>query len=221
MKTFKWIFGIIVVLIIGFFGFKGAKAVYNNMEQNQVAKDNQNQIIETQKKEAEAKHKFAVSIAEPSIKVYKQNHQVLPSIVVAQAIQESNWGTSELYKKANNIFGIKGKYKGQSIRYYTDEYVSNDTPTKKGEKVVREGSQKKVSVPATFRKYPSITEAVENHDRVIALNFIKQKNITSYVDQANMLQKNNYATDPTYAKSLIKLIRQYNLEKYDNEAINN
>ncbi|WP_105956572.1 glycoside hydrolase family 73 protein [Apilactobacillus quenuiae] len=221
MKTFKWIMGIVIILIIGFFGFKVSKAVYNNMEQNQAAKDNQNQILETQKKEIEAKHKFAVSIANPSIEVYKKNHQVLPSIVVAQAIQESNWGTSELYKKANNIFGIKGKYNGKFIRYYTDEYVSNDTPTKKGEKVVREGSQKKVSVPATFRKYPSIKEAVENHDRVIALNFIKKKNITSYVDQANMLQKNNYATDPTYAKSLIKLIRQYNLEKYDNEAINN
>ncbi|UQS84540.1 glucosaminidase domain-containing protein [Apilactobacillus apisilvae] len=220
MKKFKWMIGIIIILVIGFLGFKLAKSVHINMEQNQQLQNNQNQIAETQKKEAEAKHKFAVSIAEPSIKVYKKNHQVLPSIVVAQAIQESNWGTSALYKKANNIFGIKGHYKGQSIRYYTDEYVSNDTQTPKGAKIVREGDQKKVSVPATFRKYPSILEAIENHDRVIALNFIKKKNVSSYVEQAKMLQENGYATDPNYSKSLINLIRQYNLEKYDDKAVN-
>ena len=32
---------------------------------------------------------------------------MLPSVVVAQALKESAWGTSELAKKANALFGIK------------------------------------------------------------------------------------------------------------------
>ena len=140
---------------------------------------------------------------------------MLPSIVIAQAIQESNWGQSKLYQKAYNIFGVKGRYKGQSISYYTDEYVSKDTKVAKGVKVVMEGDKKKISIPSTFRKYPSVYAAVENHSTVVALNFIKKKNVTSYEEQAAMLQKNGYATDPNYAKSLIALIKQYDLSKYD------
>jgi flagellum-specific peptidoglycan hydrolase FlgJ len=210
---------IVIALIIVVTGLMIFKSVRSTMRQAEIAKEDQQRIVEAQDKDAQKRHEFAETIAKPAIEVYKQNHTILPSIVIAQAIQESNWGQSQLYLKANNIFGVKGKYKGASIRYYTTEYVSNDTEVPKGTKVERDGDQKKIYIPATFRKYPNVYTAVENHDRVTALNFIKQQNITDYQKQAKLLQSNGYATDPNYSNSLINLIKQYNLSKYDDQAL--
>lgn len=208
------IMGLFVFVILAG-GYSVAKQVRNNMRENAIEKADKQRIINAQKADAKRRHEFAETIAKPAMQVWKKEHVVLPSIVIAQAIQESNWGQSKLYQKAYNIFGVKGTYKGQSISYYTDEYVSKDTKVAKGVKVVMEGDKKKISIPATFRKYPSVYAAVENHSTVVALNFIKKKNVTSYEEQAAMLQKNGYATDPNYAKSLIALIKQYYLSKYD------
>ncbi|GAA6113429.1 MAG: glucosaminidase domain-containing protein [Apilactobacillus sp.] len=208
------IMGLFVFVILAG-GYSVAKQVRNNMRENAIEKADKQRIINAQKADAKRRHEFAETIAKPAMQVWKKEHVVLPSIVIAQAIQESNWGQSKLYQKAYNIFGVKGTYKGQSISYYTDEYVSKDTKVAKGVKVVMEGDKKKISIPATFRKYPSVYAAVENHSTVVALNFIKKKNVTSYEEQAAMLQKNGYATDPNYAKSLIALIKQYDLSKYD------
>lgn len=214
----KVVVAVIVIIVLIIAGW-GVKQIHSSMRQNEITKQDQQRILDAQNADAQKRHEFAEKIAKPAIEVYQKQGTVLPSIVIAQAIQESNWGQSKLYQKANNIFGVKGDYKGQSISYYTDEYVSKDTPVKKGVKVVREGDQKKISIPAQFRKYPDVYTAVANHDRVTALNFIKKRNITSFEEQANLLQKSHYATDPNYAKSLINLIKQYNLQKYDKQAI--
>lgn len=63
-------------------------------------------------------------MAKPAVRVYKKNHQVLPSIVVAQAIIESNWGQSQLYQQADNPFGMKGNYNGNTKLFPTTEYVN-------------------------------------------------------------------------------------------------
>lgn len=215
----KKIILIVTALLVLILGFIVLKSIRTTMRQADIAKEDQQRIVQAQDKDAKKRHQFAETIAKPAIAVYKQNHTILPSIVIAQAIQESNWGQSQLYLKANNIFGVKGNYKGASIRYYTTEYVSNDTEVPKGTKVERDGDRKKIYVPATFRKYPNVYTAVENHDKVTALNFIKQKNITDYQKQAKLLQSNGYATDPSYAQSLINLIKQYNLSKYDDQAL--
>lgn len=217
MSVNKKIVWLILIVVVLFGGYKVAKQIHSTIRENQIQKSDQERIQKAQEKAAKERHEFAETIAKPAVKVWNKQHVVLPSVVIAQAIQESNWGQSELYKKAYNIFGVKGTYKGQSIKYYTDEYVSNDTPVSKDVKVVHEGDRKKISIPATFRKYPTVYDAVENHSTVTALNFIKKKNVMSYEEQAKMLQKNGYATDPNYAKNLIALIKQYNLSKYDNQ----
>ncbi|WP_243685906.1 glucosaminidase domain-containing protein [Lentilactobacillus rapi] len=57
------------------------------------------------------------------MKVSKQNH-LYPSVMMAQAIVESDFGRSELSVQANNYFGIKGTYDGQSVTMSTGEYNS-------------------------------------------------------------------------------------------------
>ena len=53
-----------------------------------------------------------------------QTSNILASLTAAQAFIESNKGNSGLTTKANNLFGIKGKYNGQSVSMLTTEYYN-------------------------------------------------------------------------------------------------
>lgn len=46
-------------------------------------------------------------------------------IAVAQAALETNFGNSELAARHNNLFGIKGEYRGESVVYPTKEQDRN------------------------------------------------------------------------------------------------
>ncbi len=148
--------------------------------------------------ETAAQKKFIAKMAKPAVRVYRQNGQVLPSIVIAQAILESSWGTSGLFQQANNPFGVKGSYEGKSKSFWTNEYVNG----------------KKISVRANFRDYPDLTSAILDHDALLKRSYFKQT-VTDYKTAAKLLQNNGYATDPSYAKKLTNLIATYNLNDYD------
>nr|WP_054654833.1 glucosaminidase domain-containing protein [Lentilactobacillus kisonensis] len=150
------------------------------------------------------KNHFIDQIATPAMQLYQKNREILPSVVIAQAILESQFGTSLLYKTANNLFGVKGTYQGQSVTFYTRE-VENG---------------KSIKVQAQFRKYPSLRAALIDHNQLVARKFIKHKNIMSYRTSTSLLQENGYATDPHYASKLDHLIVKYHLSQYDLRAIN-
>ncbi|WP_082078074.1 glycoside hydrolase family 73 protein [Levilactobacillus spicheri] len=145
-----------------------------------------------------AQQRFIKKMAAPAVRVYRENGQVLPSIVIAQAILESSWGTSELFLQANNPFGVKGAYQGRTKSFPTTEYVNN----------------KKVTVNANFRDYPTLTAAILDHDALLKQNYFKGT-VTDYRTAAKLLQSNGYATDPHYARKLMNVIATYNLNQYD------
>ncbi|MFC0378165.1 glycoside hydrolase family 73 protein [Levilactobacillus acidifarinae] len=148
--------------------------------------------------ETAAQQQFIKKMAAPAVRVYQQNGQVLPSIVIAQAILESSWGTSQLFLQANNPFGVKGAYQGSSKEFWTAEYVNN----------------KRIKVKAAFRDYPNLTDAILDHDALLKQNYFKGT-VTDYQTAAKLLQTNGYATDPDYAKKLTNVIATYNLNQYD------
>ncbi|KRL61186.1 mannosyl-glycoprotein endo-beta-N-acetylglucosamidase [Lentilactobacillus parakefiri DSM 10551] len=152
----------------------------------------------------EQKRTFISRVGAPAVKLYLKNRQVLPSVVIAQAILESQFGTSELSTQANNLFGIKGRYHGQSVQFYTRE-VENG---------------KSIKVLAEFRKYPNLAASIADHNQLVSDKFIKAKNILSYRKSTHLLQENGYATDPHYAAKLNRLIVKYQLSRYDLKAIN-
>lgn len=140
-------------------------------------------------------------------------NSVLPSLIIAQGILESDSGKSELATKANNLFGIKAG-SGWSGLTYTKRTSEQD---KYG----------KVSyINAYFRKYPSYEGCVidlvykythgtgwEAHNRYAAvLNQTDYKKATAAVKAAG------YATDVKYPDKLNKIIEQYDLTKYDKGA---
>ncbi|WP_163882480.1 glycoside hydrolase family 73 protein [Paenibacillus favisporus] len=127
------------------------------------------------------------------------------SLTIAQAILESNWGTSGLARQANNLFGIKGKGTAGSVEMPTTEYVNG----------------KAVKVVASFRKYHSWTESIADHSKLL-LNGTKDKPTryhgmlrADYRQAAEAVWKGGYATDPKYPSKLIAIMEQYGLPQYD------
>ena len=58
----------------------------------------------------------------PAILADTSKYGLYPSIQMAQAALESGWGLSQLSTQANNFFGVKGAYNGQSVTMKTIEY---------------------------------------------------------------------------------------------------
>ena len=63
---------------------------------------------------------FINKVKEGAIRGWEK-YKILPSLTIAQASLESGFGTSKLAKEGNNLFGIKGDYKGESITINTKE----------------------------------------------------------------------------------------------------
>ena len=122
------------------------------------------------------------------------------SITMAQACIESGDGNSRLAKKANNHFGIKchDDWNGKKIHHDDD---------KKNE---------------CFRKYSSVYESYRDHSDYLMnksrYDFLFELDPFDYKAWARGLKKAGYATDPSYAGALIRIIDEYKLDELDSEV---
>lgn len=149
---------------------------------------------------------FIDEIASIAVTLNQQGQEILPSIIIAQAILESNYGKSELAVNANNLFGMKGRYHGKSVKMPTVEYEHN----------------KSYTTEAEFRAYPDWNSALKDHRQLLlegtswnAHQYEEVLAASTYQEAAYALKKSNYSTDPLYPEKLMAIIEQYNLEKYD------
>ena len=148
---------------------------------------------------------FLESIHQGAVDGWKQ-FGVLPSLTGAQAIIESGWGQSALTTQGHNLFGIKGSYNGQSVTMPTYEYYNG----------------RYVQINDAFRAYPSNYESIVDHGRFLKensrySNLIGQKD---YQTVTRLIRQDGYATDPQYTNTLNRVIQQYNLTAWDQEAFN-
>lgn len=133
-------------------------------------------------------------------------HKVLPSMVVAQAALESGWGRSQLAIEGNNLFGIKAHgWRGPTLILPTKEYLN----------------KKWITVDATWRKYSSWAESVEDHGLFFVVNprYKKVLGETDYVKACRAVHAAGYATDPEYSDKLIATIKANGLDAWDREAL--
>ena len=146
----------------------------------------------------------------PSAKSLASANDLYASVMIAQAIVESGWGSSTLSKVPNhNLFGIKGDYNGQSVTMPTWEYSKD-----KGW----------YQINAKFRKYPSYKESLGDNVTVLkktsfsAGNYYYsgawKSNTKSYKDATAYLT-GRYATAPNYGSTLNTVIQANNLTQYD------
>lgn len=130
---------------------------------------------------------------------------ILASLTAAQGKIESNSGNSGLTTKANNLFGIKGNYKGQSVKMWTTEYYNGV----------------KTRVLADFRKYPSWQESVNDHSALFnrLSRYKNLRNCQDYEEACINVQKDGYATAPDYAQTLMTFIKKNKLWMWDYEVL--
>lgn len=133
------------------------------------------------------------------IEKYKQTavnqeiaHKIPACITLAQGLLESGAGKSALAVEANNHFGIKchSDWTGKTFTQDDD------------------------AVGECFRSYKSAEESFEDHSKFL-LRPRYQKlfalEISDYKGWARGLKECGYATDPSYAGKLIKIIEDYDL----------
>ncbi len=143
----------------------------------------------------------------PVAKELNQAHGILPSIILGQAILESDWGRSELSAKYNNLFGIKS-------------FSPHDDSVKLKTKEFKDG--KWIEINANFKVYASWADCMRDHTLLFVNGvdwdpYLYQGVLlaSDYTTAAKALQASGYATDPDYASKVIGVIEKYKLHQYD------
>lgn len=128
-----------------------------------------------------------------------EEYRIPASITLAQGLLESGAGRSTLARKSNNHFGIKCHgWRGRKV------YHNDDRPNE------------------CFRAYRHAKESYEDHSKFLRTHqryaFLFRYRITDYKRWAKGLKKAGYATSKSYANSLISIIENYKLYKYDSKV---
>ena len=137
------------------------------------------------------------------IAVDEMNRSGIPaSITLAQGILESGDGQSDLANKSNNHFGIKCHNDWTGDRVYHDDDEKDEC----------------------FRKYKNVRFSFEDHTDFLVrgsrYDFLFDLDQSDYKGWAKGLKKAGYATSPSYADRLIKIIEAAELYAYDDLQVN-
>lgn len=132
-----------------------------------------------------------------------QDADLYASVMIAQAIVESASGNSELSKPPyNNLFGIKGSYRGESVAMPTLE---------------DDGTGALTRIVADFRSCPTIKESLADYVELLSQPLYEgaRKSTAANYEEACQYLQGLYATDSAYAQKLIAYIQEYDLTRYD------
>ena len=131
-----------------------------------------------------------------------QRTGVPAAIILAQGINESQAGHSELAIETNNHFGIKCKAEWTGSVFYYDDDAKNEC----------------------FRSYPCADDSYRDHSDFLAARpnyrFLFSLDPLNYKAWCYGLKRAGYATSNSYSARLIKTIEDYNLEQYSELALN-
>ena len=150
-----------------------------------------------------AREKFIADIA-GYVKKYAGQYGILcHSAVISQAVLESGWGESRLASQYYNYFGLKcgTRWTGRSVNMRTQEEYREGTLT---------------SIRDNFRVFDSMGEGVKGYFGFIQLE--RYRNLRGIRDPQEYLETiraDGYATSFSYVEDCMKVIRQYELTRFD------
>ncbi len=129
------------------------------------------------------------------------------SIKLAQGILESGDGKSTLARKANNHFGIKchKDWKGKTHYIEDDDYDDNGKLIKSCFRVYKNADA----------SYIAHSEFLRDPKKKYRYGFLFRLSPTDYKAWARGLKEAGYATSPTYAEKLIRVIETSELDRFD------
>lgn len=149
---------------------------------------------------------FIKMIGDAAVSYYK-DYGILPSLTIAQAILESNWGRSGLSRDCYNFFGMKWS-KGCGCDY--KEYKTKEQK--------KDGSY--VTITAKFRKYYSVSEGIKcYYDFLQYRRYQNLRGVTDYNKACDLIRQDGWATSLSYAHNLKNYIKQYDLDDYDMDVL--
>jgi len=150
---------------------------------------------------------FLESIA-PAARDSQRRYGVPASVVIAQAVLETGWGTSQLAHSARNYFGMTCGPAGAGpiatgCRVGSDRVCDNTGCWPSA---------------ASFRVYESLADSVADHGQQLKTNrryksaYKARSRPETFVKR---MAKAGYATDPGYAKRVIGIMKKYRLSRYN------
>ena len=122
------------------------------------------------------------------------------SVTLAQWVVESAWGAA-VPPGSNNPFGIKATGTQDAVESPTREVIDGES----------------VNVEAKFRKFASLSDAFDQHGRLLATSPVYKtamamaQNPDGFADALTGV----YATDPQYGYTLKWVIHNYGFSRYD------
>lgn len=149
------------------------------------------------------KDEFITKIAEYVKKYAPQYGICVCSPIIAQAILESNWGTSALAEKYHNYFGMKcgSSWTGPSVTLPTKEEYTEGVLTE---------------IKDRFRVYFSMEEGVRGYFEFISRpRYQNLKGITDPKTYLETIKADGYATAYHYVDANMRIIEQYDLMWHD------
>lgn len=133
-------------------------------------------------------------------------YNIYASVLLAQMALESSYGKSGLASEYNNYFGIKGSYKGNSVRMNTNE---------------DNGSGSLYSIKSNFRVYESARNSMIDYAELMNKDrYTKSlKSVSKTYQEVTSSLEGVYASDTSYAEKLNGMIQKYNLTKFDSDVV--
>jgi hypothetical protein len=130
----------------------------------------------------------------------RQHWKVPAAVTLAQWAVESAWGAS-MPAGSNNPFGIKAVADQPAVDTVTHEVINGET----------------VTVTAKFRVFDSLTQAFDEHGRLLATSSYYSTAMQQVADPNAFADALTgvYATDPEYGLKLKWVMQNYNLSMYD------
>lgn len=147
--------------------------------------------------------RFLVELA-PVLQRFSSRTGLPASVLLAQAILESDWGRSALARVHNNYFGINAKPRpnGSDAAHYTTTEYAHGQPRRE---------------KARFAHFDTLDAGLADYARILSLPLYARARAVAANPFAFAveLQRCGYATDPRYARKLALLMRRYKLTQYD------
>lgn len=145
---------------------------------------------------------FIIRLAQDAQRIGAK-YDLYPSVIIAQAALESNWGASSLSNAPyHNLFGVKGYFMGKTISSPTEEYDQQGH---------------RFQINDHFRWYESDYQALEDYAQTLDNSLyqdVHRSRAKTYREATHALM-GKYATDPAYEQKLNELIDSYQLTRYD------
>lgn len=152
------------------------------------------------------KSEFFADIA-PTIQEVAEAYDVRPSLVIAQAALESDYGQNLLAVKYHNLFAVFAQLGNKPVTLKYKRYFVNEWQTEIGQFAVYKSWDDAIYDYFDLLKSGKIRNSEGAYDVMVSNK--------GYKKPAQALQDMGFSSDPNYASKLIAIIEENDLTTYD------